>query len=610
MSNDLLYHYEKELAFLKEKANEFAKQHPVVAEGLKVEPNSTEDPFVKQLLSGVAFLNAKVQQKINDGFPELIQAIFETTYPHYLRPIPSMSIVQFQPAEDLDSNVNVSKNTLLKTIGEQGKECRFSTSYDVDLLPLTIVDAQLLPRPFITPGSMSVQGAASVLKLSFKSLSEDVAIHELDLSRLRLFLNGHNQHIFPLYDLIFTKCLKVVLVNDEQDPYPIFLEPSCLKQVGFDIDQGMLPYPKNSFIGYRLLTEYFTFPEKFQFVDITQVGDRIGSNYQQSLNIYFYLSESDLELEHNISKNSFMLGCSPAINLYTTTAEPISLTHKEHRYSVVADHSRKYETEIYALNNVQIIDKEGVSIKGRPFYGASHSGKDGNNAVYWLTHRSSVLEGEHNNEVATDVEVSLLDINNSPHSVDAQKVTIDALCTNRNLPAKLITGNGKPFYDVINGAQPTEKIVSVVTPTIAIRSQMKGRNYWRLVSHLNLNHLSLSDGVGALDALKEILKLYDFKDSASTRNLIDAIISMKTRPVSAPIQIDGLVGLCRGIEINLVLDPIMLSGASSLIFASVLERFFGLYCSINSFTKLVVTLNGKDGELKRWSPRAGEKVLI
>lgn len=610
MSNDLLYHYEKELAFLKEKANEFAKQHPVVAEGLKIEPNSTEDPFVKQLLSGVAFLNAKVQQKIDDGFPELIQAIFETTYPHYLRPIPSMSIVQFQPAEDLDSKVNIPKDTLLKTTGELGKECRFSTSYDVDLLPLAIVEAKLLPRPFITPGSVSVQGAASVLKISFESLSEDISIHELDLSRLRLFLHGHNQYILPLYDLIFTKCLKVVLASDEQDSHPIFLEPNCLQQVGFDIDQGLLPYPRNSFIGYRLLTEYFTFPEKFQFVDITQIEGRIPGSYQKNLNIYFYLSESDLELEHNISKNNFMLGCSPAVNIYTTTAEPISLTHKEHRYPVIADHSKKYETEVYAIKNVQVVNKDGLFMEGRPFYGASHSGKDSNSAIYWLTNRSNVLEGEHNNEVATNVAVSLLDINNSPHSVDAQKITIDILCTNRNLPSKLVTGNGKPFYDVINGAQPTERIVSVVTPTASIRMQMKGRNYWRLASHLNLNHLSLSDNASALDALQEILKLYDFKDSASTRNLIDSIISMQTRPVSAPIQIDGIVGLCRGTEINLVLDPIMLSGTSSLIFASVLERFFGLYCSINSFTKLVVTLNGKDGELKRWSPRAGEKVLI
>src|SRR5690554_3054088 len=331
MSNDLLYHYEKELAFLKERADEFAKQHPVVAEGLRLEPNSIEDPLVKQLLSGVAFLNARVQQKISDGFPELTNAILETMYPHYLRPIPSMSIVQFTPASDLDKKIEITKDTLIKTSSSTGKDCRFNTSYDVDLLPLRITDAKLMPRPFVTPGSTRVQGATSVLKISFKTLSHDITVDSLDLTKIRVFLNGHSQHIYPLYDLIFTKCVKVV----------------------FDMDQGIIPYPKNSYVGYRLLTEYFTFQEKFQFIDITELENIQNKEYGDTLNIYLYLSDSDLELEQQISENNFVLGCTPTINIFKANAEPISLTHKEHRYPVVADSSRKLETEVYSISSVQ-----------------------------------------------------------------------------------------------------------------------------------------------------------------------------------------------------------------------------------------------------------------
>lgn len=610
MSDDLLYHYEKELAFLKERADEFAKQHPVVAEGLRLEPNSIEDPLVKQLLSGVAFLNARVQQKISDGFPELTDAILETMYPHYLRPIPSMSIVQFTPASDLDKKIEITKDTLIKTSSSTGKDCRFNTSYDVDLLPLRITDAKLMPRPFVAPGSTRVQGATSVLKISFKTLSHDITVDSLDLTKIRMFLNGHSQHIYPLYDLIFTKCVKVVLANGDLDPHPIFLEANCLQQVGFDMDQGIIPYPKNSFVGYRLLTEYFTFQEKFQFIDITELKNIQNKEYGDTLNIYLYLSDSDLELEQQISENNFLLGCTPTINIFKTNAEPISLTHKEHRYPVVADSSRKLETEVYSISSVQAIDLDGEYINYRPFYGVNHSSNNGKNIAYWLTHRTNVLEGEHNNELATELDLSLVDLNNSPFYAANQKLTVEILCSNRNLPKKLPTGQGKPFYDLVDGALPTESISSIVTPTSAIRPALQEKNYWRLVSHLNLNHLSLTHAEGSLEALKEILRLYDFRDSASTRNIIDSIVTIHTKPISAPIQIDGLVGLCRGTQVHLTLDPVMLSGVSHLIFASVLERFFGLYVSINSFTKLMVSLSGKDGELKKWPARAGEKVLI
>jgi type VI secretion system protein ImpG len=610
MSDRLLYHYEKELAFIKQSASEFAKQHPSAAENLQLGSDSVDDPLVARLLSGFAFLNARIQQKLSDDFPELTDAMLETLYPHYLRPIPSMAITQFSPLEDLDAPVTIPAGTELVTDSTQNEECRFTTKYPVELLPIRLDSAQLMPKPFIAPGSFDIQGASAVLKLSFKSLSADISIAEMDLTKIRLFLKGQAQHVHPLYDLMLTKCFRVVIANDDADIRPTIINADALQQVGFDIDEGLLPYPDSSFMGYRLLTEFFSFQEKFQFIDFTQLDLGINDSYTDTLNIYLYLRESDTELEHQVNVNMFALGCTPVVNIFEQTADPIPLTHTESEYPIIPDSRRRDALEIYSVIKAGATDSDGKYTPYRPFYGIDHSQNQKQKSAFWLTSRREIFEGEHRNELASEMNIRLVDLNFNPHEVSDQTLDLQLLCTNRNQPKKLPSGQGQPYMEVVDNEYPTERISCVVNPGATIRPPLRERGYWRLISHLNLNHLSLSNGGGSAEALKEILRLYDFRDSASTRNMIDSIVAIHTHPITAPIQIEGLVSLCRGTQIELTLDPIMLAGTSPLMFASVLERFFGLYGSINSFTRLAIQLSGKDGEFKRWPPRAGEKALI
>ncbi|MEK9714133.1 MAG: type VI secretion system baseplate subunit TssF, partial [Thalassolituus sp.] len=348
MSDRLLYHYEKELAFIKQSASDFARQHPSVAESLKLGTDTVDDPLVARLLSGFAFLNARIQQKLSDDFPELTDAMLETLYPHYLRPIPSMAIAQFSPLDDLDAPVKIPKGMLLDTDAGDS-ECRFTTAYPVDLLPLRVDNAQLMPRPFVAPGSFDVQGAAAVLKISFRTLSDDLNVSEMDLSRIRLFLKGQAQHVHPLYDLILTKCFKVVVANGESDVSPVFLNSDCLEQVGFDIEEGILPYPQTAFMGYRLLTEFFAFQEKFQFIDLTQLDVALNDSYSNTLNVYLYLRESDSELEHQVNAGMFALGCTPIVNIFEETSDPVPLTHTESRYPIIPDSRRREGLEVYSV---------------------------------------------------------------------------------------------------------------------------------------------------------------------------------------------------------------------------------------------------------------------
>lgn len=610
MSDKLLDHYEKEFAFLQESASDFARQHPGAASRLQLNADTVDDPLVGRLLAGAAYLNARIQQKLEDEFPELTDAMLDTLYPHYMRPIPSLAIAQFRPEDELDTAAHVEKGSLLDTDLADGHSCRFTSCYPVDIQPFQVSQGYLNARPFVAPGSNDVKGAAAVLRISLTGLTDDYSFGEKKPERIRFFLRGPSQHSFPLYDLLLNKTMKIALARSDHDDKPIFINKDCITPVGFEEDEGLLPYPKNSFIGYRLLTEYFVFPEKFLFLDFGDFSELIPEDFGSELNLYIYLSESDEELEHHLSAKSFALGCTPIINLFQQSSDPIQMDHTHYEYRIVPDARRPEGLEVYSVDGVAAADTAGVEYEYTPFYGIVHRHSKKNHGTYWHTRRAFVTEGEHLNETATETDIHLVDLDFNPFTAQDQTLQLELTCFNRNQPKKLPTGSGQPYLAEVDGSSPVSRIACLVPPTATLRPPMKERGYWRLISHLNLNHMSLGDGEDGCDAFKEILRLYDFDDSPSTRKLIESLRKMQTKPITAPIQVGNSTAMCRGTEVHIELDSMMMVGTSPLLFASVIERFLGLYCSLNSFTRLIATLSGREGELKRWPPRAGDKALL
>ncbi|RLU01775.1 type VI secretion system baseplate subunit TssF [Ketobacter sp.] len=607
MSDELLKHYEKELAFVQKAMSEFAQRHPKIGNRLRISDDRPEDPFVERLLDGVALLNARIQDKLNDDFPEMTDGVMGVMYPHYQRPIPSMTIVQFQAAEALDECTRVAPKTELDTNRFGGETCRFSTCYPVDIQPFKVESAQLLARPFIAPGADQVGGADGVLKIALKTLSSALNFAELKPGRVRFYLRGQPKHIYPLYEHLLNGAVKVVLAKGEGDTKPVFCDASIIQPVGFDIAEGLLPYPASAFEGYRLLTEYFVFPQKFLFVDIDL--SKLPPAVSNELNLYIYLKESDGELEHYINASVFVLGCTPAVNLFSYVADPIALDHAETEYRVVPDGRRTGALEIYSIDQVNASNSTGNKFEYTPFYGIRHRHTERNHGTYWYERRLSVIEGENHNEEASEINISLVDLNFDPNQPSDETLDLRLTCFNRNLPARLPAGTNQPKLNMVEGDAPVASIHCVTPPTQTLRPPLRNRAYWRLMSHLNLNHLSLT-GDDDGDALKEILRLYDFRDADSTRKMIESIRRLQVKPIMAPIKVGKGTAMCRGTQVEMEFDPRLVAGGSPYLFASVLERFLALYCSLNSFTRLIARITNSEGEMKRWPPRAGEKALL
>jgi type VI secretion system protein ImpG len=612
MRDELLLYYERELTYLRQMGSLFAEKYPKVASRLLLEPGKCDDPHVERLLEAFAFLTARVHLKVDDEFPEITQSLLGIVYPHFIRPIPSMSIVEFQADVEhgrLTTGLTIPKESLLYSKPVAGVPCKFRTCYETTLWPLTVSAAQWT-SPDRLRAPLRSTDAAYALRVELRSPT-DVPLVKLEVDCLRFHLFGESSMAHVLYEILCSKLTSIVVRDPGNPNLPaVVLPPSRLRPVGFRDDEGMLPYPRRSYTGYRLLQEYFTMPEKFLFVDISGLAEVWGRGFGNTAELVFLFSSAGNEdrrqrLEIGISPKTFRLGCVPVINLFPQTAEPLLLDQRKYEYPVVPDVRRPTATEVFSVDSVTSIDagtRETVTY--RPFYSYQHEALPRQFDCFWTaSSRPSVRV----NDEALDVYLTLVDRSMRPVFPDADTLTIRTTCSNRNLPARLPFGNEDGDFELETNA-PVKRIVALRRPTSPLRPNTDKAALWQLVSHLSLNYLSLvSEG---REALQQILRLYDFTKSPVTQRMINGIVSIQSRPHFARMISENGISFARGVRVELALDEEQFVGGGAYLFASVIEQFLALYVSLNSFTQLVATVRQGKEVLREWPPRAGQKILL
>jgi type VI secretion system protein ImpG len=349
----LLEYYERELSVLRRLGQEFAQAYPKVAGRLLLEPGKCEDPHVERLIQAFALLAARIHHKIDDEFPAITDALLGILYPHYLAPVPSMSIVQFvlDPEQGkLTSGYTIPVGTQLYAKPIEGIQCRFRTCYPTTLWPIQMKSARF------EPGDPSVTGSksGSILRLELQCLP-GMTFQELQLDKLRIYLDGESQLVHALYELLLnnSKEVRVSAGVGEGAKKASVLPLGSLQPVGFRVDEGLLAYPSHTFLGYRLLQEYFTFPQKFLFIDLQNLNRMERSGVGDRLEIMFILDRQP-RADQVISSDTFKLGCTPIVNLFEQITEPIRLDQTQHEYMVIPDIRRPKANEVYAIQSVSL----------------------------------------------------------------------------------------------------------------------------------------------------------------------------------------------------------------------------------------------------------------
>jgi type VI secretion system protein ImpG len=617
MSEALYPYYERELLFLRQLTQGFAKQFPATAGRLLLEPNRSVDPHVERLIQAFALVAGRVSRKLDDEFPELTDALLGVLYPHYLAPIPSMALVQFvlDPVRgQLPKGFRIDRHSGLHTAPVGDLACRFRTCYPVTLWPVEVSAASLRAPPF-PPGLAPPPRAAAALRLQL-TCQGALGFADLALDRLRFYLAGDDQQVANLYELLFNHTLQVAIRPlDQPDGRPVLLAPGeCLAQVGFGPDEALLPYPSRSFRGYGLLTEFFTFPHKFLFLNLGGFQQVRQAGFRKRLEVVLFLDRTLKSLEQGVVASTFRLGCTPVINLFEQTAEPIALTHTRSEYRVVPDVHHPLGLEVYAVEGVSSADPAAGRVTAyQPFYSFRHGTSQPGQTFWYATRRDGEQEGDR----GTEVYLHLVDLGFDPRVPAESTLVVRTTCLNRDLPAKL-QGAGEALHLELEAVAPLARIRCVRSPTPTLRPPPRRGRYWQLVSHLCLNHLSLSGAAEGREALQEILRLYDFSGpgadgqglAAVTRNVIEGIAALRCRRVVRRTGAETSSGFCRGLEVTVEFDEPKYVGTGVFLFASVLERFLGLYTSINSFTQLVGKRRQETGYFKKWPPRAGEQQLL
>ena len=607
MSGSLLPFYHRELDALRVLAKEFAEANPKVAGRLRLTGDVVDDPHVERLLEGVAFLSARAQQRLDDEFPEISDALLGVLYPHYLAPVPAAAIVQFTCKPDLRVPVTIPSGTLLDTDPVRGDAVRFRTAYRNTLWPVEIESVRLTGLPLTAPVNPAAQGARSSLRVVLRLTDPEATFAELEIDELRCFLRGPTEQTLLLHELICAHTLGIALASGPNDDRPTLLPASSIEPVGFAPEEALYPWSARSFSGFRLLTEYFALPEKFLFVDLKGLAARTMLHASNRLELFLYFDRAVPELERRLQSNCLALGCTPVVNLFPRQCEPIRLDHTRTEYPIMADYRRPKALEVWSVERVREISDDGSNRPWRPFYRqpAVTAADDPIAGFYNLIRRESV-----NAIGGTDLLLAPFDPALTVERPADKVLSVDALCTNRDLPGQLPFGGDQPRLQPADGLSSVARIQCLTAPTPTWRPSLRERRSWRLIAHLSLGHLSIVGGPGALEHLRNMLRLYDIRDSADTRATIAGVVGVHSNPATARVPGARLGSFCRGLDVTLTFEQRTWETGGSYLLASVLARFFALHATVNSFVRTTATLHGRQETVARFAPRAGARMLL
>jgi len=625
MNPRLIEYYNRELAYLRELGAEFAAAFPKVAGRLALRDTDVADPYVERLLEGFSFLSARIQLKMDAEFPRLSQRVLEMICPHYLAPTPSMVVVHFTPSireGNLGNGYTLPAGSVLRTrqVTEEQTICKFRTGGPLTLWPLELRQARLGGPALDLPHAMVPQlgKAGGHLRLHVATLNSSRCA-QLALDQLWVYIHASDVVASNLQELIHTQTLAIV-VHDPQDPRQVWdvLEPRALRAEGHEREQALLPYSLRAFQGHRLLHEYFAFPARQRFFSINGLSRSIHRSAGDGIGLTLLLQRADPALEPQIDAAKLLLNCIPAINLFEHMADRMHVTPNVHEYHVVPVRTHPLDYEVYSVESVTGHHEGNVQDRDfAPLYASVH-GLRSSEQAYFATRREprlfserSLHGGPRTQYLGSEIFISLADQREAPFSDDLKQLSVRTLCTNRDLPLLLRVNQPGGDFTLQESAAPVDAARIIAGPSAPVPAMADGDLTWRLISHLSLNYLAmtdLSDEQGAA-TLRDLLRLYLDLGNHQLAGQIAAIQGMRIEPITRRLSQHRQLVYGRGVGIQLSVDEPAMAGVSPWPLANVLERFFARHVGVNSFTELQLHSRQR-GPVARWTPRPGQRPGI
>ena len=618
MNPRFLRYYSQELQHLREVGGEFAQEYPKVAGRLGLEGFDCADPYVERLLEGFSFLAARVQLKIDAEFPRFTQHLSELVYPHFLAPTPSMTVVQLQPDltnPALKDGFAVARGTAMRSILGKGEAtaCEYRTAHEMTLWPVELVEVKFFTHSGALAAGQTALPAGVRAGFRLRLRSHGAAMRELAMDRLTLHLRGTDDMPVRVYEKILAGA-QGVLVGGQ------LLPKSCVQPLGYAEEEALLPSGRRSFQGYRLLQEYFAFPQRFNFVELRGLRAALARTPagQSEVDIVILLGQADHVLEQSLDATNFALNCTPAVNLFQRRADRINVSDEQFEYHVLVDRTRPQDFEVVQIESVTGYGTGPNAEQAfQAFYPAKDIGALHQEKAFYQIRREQRLrsqrqrrDGPRSSYIGSETFISIVDAAEAPYSEDLRQLGLNVWCTNRDLPLSMPLGVGKTDFILDSGA-PLLAVRAVAGPSTPFPSFAEGSVAWRLINQLSLNYLSLLDSdpqQGAV-ALREMLSLYCHQGDLNAQRQVEGVRSIASKPITRRMPTPGPITYGRGLEVTITLDDAAFEGTGAFVLGAVLSHFFAQYVSINSFTETVVRTIAR-GEIMRWPARGGQCAIL
>jgi type VI secretion system protein ImpG len=603
-------YFQQEMRFLRQSVETFSQTYPQAAAELKLSAGRSSDPHVEQLLQSFAFMTGQLRGDLQKQRDQIPNQLLHSLYPNLMRSLPCMTVLQANVENDGANFVNgysldkgrqfLGKASRGVTGGQtQSVECQFVNCYHTPMWPLRVSDIKVLPKNFFgfLDQRVDIQSVISVTV----SNSGTEAIHQYPLDRLRFYIGDISQRT-QLYQLLSDKLVgcairvgdKVIQLDNLDDK-----DDSALQWQGFDESQNVLPDDAGTQRAYRLLQEYFAFPEKFYFFDVTRLQEKLALvEATDTFELLFMLNEPSGAI--HLNKSSFALNCFPVINLFTKSFKPVQLKQNQHEYRLLADERFYLHTEVHSISEVRSISFNGKSNTLSAWLGIN--AKPTANQYYVTRLTELLIPGER----GCDTFLAIYDADFSPSQPIDQTIAVKGLCNNRRLPEHLRVGQKLQLV----GAGPMLNADVIEMPSKFKGASLEGENNTKLLSQLSLNLHALGTGENRLELLRQMLRLYCDPMAVSHTRQLEGLTGMVSEAVVKRIGGQMWRGHCRGTRISLAINEDYFDGANPLLLGGVLSYFFGLYTTLNHFVQLQLMSDKREGVWKQWQPRIGEQIIL
>ena len=633
MDPRLLGMYEQELRYFRDSSAEFARAFPKIAHRLGVEGQEVADPYVERLIEATAFLSARVALKLDAEYPRFTGHLLDIVYPNYLAPTPSMVVVQCQPQLD---DANLAKGALMprgsglraRHAAGQNTHCEFRTAADLKLWPLQLKRAQYFTYAPDLPLTQHPQGREirGGLRLTLQSTA-GLTLQQLALDDLLLHFGGAEDVAWQLHECVLGQPVGVMVQAVNESGRALgsvhWLGADSVQPVGFADEEALLPSTAQGFSGFRLVQEYFAFAQRFQFARIQGLAPVLAALPGTEFEIVILFSRGDAALEKLVSPDNVLLHCVPAINLFTKRLDRIAINEGVNEFHLVADRTRPMDFEVHSI--VDVVGHGNTTLPGGktgaleqaflPFYAAFHGSRHAHPAYFTTSREPRVWsqqqrsQGHRSSHVGSELYLQLVDPQQAPYSTALRQLAVTALCTNRDLPLIMPAGRGQDF-DCID-THPVTSVHMVRGPSRPVSPVVSQGLGWRVIDHLALNYLSLTDsspGHGAA-ALREMLMLYAVHADEARQGQVRGLNSVSCKPLVRRLPMPGPIAFGRGVEVTLELEAMAFHGHSAFLFGAVLAHYLSRHVGVNHFVETVLRLSGK-GERMRWRPQCGTRPIL